>query len=192
MLQGVRIMTFKNISGLALLLVLIALGIHWYFTRPTIQESIVTDFFQEFRMGHYPEAQEFASGDDFYAMAAVTSVRDTDNAEYLISDYFPESRQFVLQSAIETFVKPHIAKWKYLHMNTENMDENNAIVHFRIEMAVRDYTSGEFLASVIHNGRVEGNAHMVLDGEEWSITRFELYIFSDDGIVLSDYLKQAH
>jgi len=185
-------MTFKNIAGLALLFVLVALGIHWYINRPTIQDTVLTDFFHEFTDGSYIEATKYTAGDDFYKMAAATSVRDSDGTEYLIKDYFPESRSYLLQSAIETYIRPHIARWKYLFMETERLTETSAIVHFRIEIAVRDYSGGDLLASVIHNGRVEGNAHMELENGEWAITRFELNIFSDEGLVLSNYMEQAN
>ncbi len=186
-------MTFRNIASVALILAIVCGGIYWYVSRPTPEERALMSFFDEFRRSDYDEASEYTVGDDFHSMAAATSVRDSDGAEYTIGDYFPANRKAVLQIAIETYVRQHIARWKYLSMETENFTGNvdRALVHFRLEVAVRDYMTGEFIGAVLHEGRLEGNAHMVLEDGEWVVERFELNIFSDEGLKLASYLDMA-
>jgi len=184
-------MTFRNIATVALIVALLSMGVYWLVTRPTPEEKALKEFFREFRMGHYPEAQNLTSGDDFYEMAAATSVRDSNGTQYLIGDYFPPERSFVLQASIETYVKPHIAKWKYLSMDTQRIEDGGSVVHFRIELAIRDFTTSGGLLGTVHDGRVEGTAHMALENGHWVVERFDLNLFSDEGLVLADYLSRA-
>jgi len=186
-------MTFKNIASVALILAIVSGGIYWYVSRPTPEERAVINFFNEFRNSHYDEAEEFTVDNNFHQMAMATSVRDSDGSEYLIGDYFPENRKAVLQIAIETYVRPYVTRWKYLSFETQEFtgNANMAIVHFRLEVAVCDYTTGNFVGSVIHEGRIEGDAHMVRENDDWVVERFELNIFSDEGLKLAPYLDMA-
>ena len=184
-------MTFRNTALVALILALLAIGIYWLVNRPTIEEKALMNFFREFRMGHYPEAQELTEGNDFYAMAAATTVRDTDGSEYLIGDYFPPDRKFALEFSISSYVRQHIAKWRYLSLSTQRVEEGYTAVHFRIDVAVRDFTAGGGLMGVVHEGRVEGTAHMVLENGEWVVRNLDMNLFSDEGLVLSNYLQRA-
>jgi hypothetical protein len=184
-------MTFRNAATVALVLALVSIGIYWYVSRPTVEEKALIEFFREFRLGHYDEAQEMTVNDDFYEMAASTTVRDTDGSEYLIGDYFSGSRRFILEASIRSYVRQHIARWRYLSLETQRVEDNYAVVHFRIDIAVRDFTTGGLLAPEVHNGRVEGTAHMVLENGNWVVRNFDLNIFSDEGLVLANYLERA-
>jgi hypothetical protein len=187
-------MAFKITAYVALILALLTGAIYWFVTRPTSEEKALTAFFREFKMGHYDEAEELTTGKNFYAMAAATSVRDSDGSEYLIGDYFPENRSGILRFSIETYVRRHVVRWKYLSMETERFegDENYAIVHFRIEVAIRDYTTGELLGAVLHEGRIEGIAHMDRENDRWVVRNFEFSIFSEEDLKLSSYLDMAY
>lgn len=182
---------FRTTAAIAIVLAALSIGIYWFISRPTPEEKIVKDFFSEFKRSDYTGAQEYTLDDDFYEMAASTSVVDTDGAEYLIRDQFPPGRAFLLQAAVETYVRQHIAKWKYLGMDTQRLDENNSVVTFRLEIGVRDFTDGDIMGSV-HDGRVEGRAYMVKNSDDWAIEKFDLNIFSDDGFSLHPYLSQVH
>jgi hypothetical protein len=184
-------MTYRTIAFFALLLALVGLAVYWYVSRPTPEEKSLRGFFDEFRRGKYAEAQEYTVGGDFYRMAADTSVRDTDGSQYVIGTYFPPNRKDILQFSIETYVRRHIARWKYLFMETTDMSDTSSVVHFRIAISIRDFTSGEGAFGAVHSGTVEGNAYMTPVGEEWRLQKFELYLVSDEGLVLADYLSRA-
>lgn len=184
-------MTFRNVATVALVLALVSIGIYWFVNRPTVEEKALIEFFKQFRMGHYTEAQKLTENDDFYEMAASTTVRDTDGSEYLIGEYFPSNKAFILQMSIESYVRRHIARWRYLSMNTERVEDDYVKVHFVIDIAIRDYTSGGGIMGVVHDGRVEGTAHMVGENGQWVVRKFDLNLFSDEGLVLSNYLKRA-
>ena len=183
-------MTFRTIAFVALLAALVSVGVYWFVSRPTPQERALKEFFQEFRNGRYDDAEAYTAGKDFYTMAAKTSVRDTNGRQYLIGDYFPEPRREILRASIETYVKPHISRWKYLSLNTEEMDTGCSAVHFRLELGIRDFSSGAILGET-HNGRVEGTAHMRLENGKWVVEKFEFSIFSDEGLELATYLRRA-
>jgi hypothetical protein len=185
-------MTFKTIAFGAFLLAVISLGIYWWVSQPTPEERALIGFFDQFRHGHYTEAQDYCANKDFYQVAAKTSVRDTDGSQYLIGDYFPASRQGVLQISIETYVRPHIARWKYLSFDTQILDESSTVVHFQIDLSLRDFNSGDLLGGEIHPGKIEGTAYMKLALNEWKVERFDINVFSDEGLILSPYLRQAH
>ena len=181
----------RNTALIAILLAALSTGVYWLTHRPTPEETTLKNFFSEFKEGMYTDAQAYTLADNFYRMASDTTVHDANNNEYLIGDYFPPSRAFALQMAVETYVKPHIAKWKYLGMDTQKLDENNSIVTFRLDLGVRDFTRGEVLGTV-HTGRVEGKAFMRNDSGESKIEKFDLHIFSDDDLALEPYLEQAN
>lgn len=180
----------RNLPYILILLVVLGLGGYWYFTRPTPQEVVLKEFFTDFRNSDYKGAQEYTVGDDFYKMAAATAVRDTSGEKYLIGDYFPPGRAFMLQAAIETYVKRHISKWKYLFMETQDLGKDASVVSFRLELGVRDFTNGDVFGET-HDGRIEGTAFMKMDGDEWQIEKFELNFFSDDNLSLKPYLSQV-
>lgn len=183
-------MTFRNVATVALVLALLSIGIYWFANRPTVEEKALIAFFNEFRLGHYDEAQEATVDDDFYEMAASTTVRDTDGSEYLIRDYFSGNRKFILEASIRSYLRQHIARWRYLSLDTQRVEDDYVAIHFRIDVGVRDFTTGGLIGD-IHDGRVEGTAHMVLENGEWVVRNFELNIFSDEGLVLSNYLERA-
>ncbi len=184
-------MTFRNVASLALILALVSLGAYWFISRPTVEERALMDFFKEFRGGRYDDAQEYTAGDDFYEMAASSSVRDNDGTEYLIGDYFPPSRKGILRASIETYVRMHIARWKYLSMETQRVEEGYSAVHFRMDIGIREFTPASALTGIVHEGRVEGTAHMILEDGRWVVRNFEFSIFSDEGLNLSTYLERA-
>ena len=174
----------------AFVLAVVGLGSYWLLTRPTPEENALRGFFTEFRQGHYEEAQAFTVGDDFYKMAAATSVRDTDGTRYLIGDYFPENRSGILRMAIESYVRPHVRKWHYLSMDTQRLSADESVVTFRLEVAIRDYTTGNLFGDT-HEGRVEGKAFMKRENAKWVVEKLELNLFSDGGLKLAPYLKQV-
>lgn len=180
----------KTTASIAIILALIGMGLFWFISRPTPEESALREFFREFRLGHYAESERFTYGNDFYNMAASTSVVDTDGAKYLIGNYFPESRKDLLRFSIETYVRSHIARWEYHEMSTQKLGENSSVVKFRLEIGIRDFNSGEILGEV-YSGNVEGTAFMIREENEWKIQKFDLYLFSDNGLILAPYLKQA-
>jgi hypothetical protein len=184
-------MTFRTVASIAFFLALCSVGIYWFLNRPTPEESALTNFFSEFKKGKYTEAELQTVGSDFWEMASETSVRDTTGAEYLIGDYFPESRKELLKISIETYVKAHIAKWDYLNMDTQRLSESESVVHFRLAIGIRDFSGGNLIGEV-NEGRVEGTAFMQLTDDGWKIKRFELALFSDEGLVLAPYLEQAN
>lgn len=184
-------MTFRTAVSIAFILALLSVGVYWFINRPTPEERVMVDFFAEFKQGNYGEAEDYTAGSDFYRMAADTAVRDTSGAEYTIGDYFPESRKAILEISIETYVKSHIAKWKYLFMDTQELSETESEVHFRFELAIRDFSGGSLLG-VTNEGLVEGTAYMVLEEEVWKVERFDLALFSDEHLELAPYLEQAN
>ena len=184
-------MTYRTLAFYVLLLAVISIAVYWYVSRPTPDEQALRNFFSEFRKGKYTEAQHYAVGNDFYSMAAVTSVRDTNGSEYLIGDYFPQSKAWTLQNSIEVYVKRHIAKWKYLSMESQDMGDNTTVIRFRLELAIREFTGGSGPFGTIHDGTVEGNAYMQLENEQWKVEKFELTLISDSGMVLENYITRA-
>lgn len=184
-------MNFRTIAFFALMLALLSFGIFWFFTRPTPEERAMVNFFAEFKKSHYEEAEDYTVGSDFWRMAADTSVLDTDGQTYTIGDYFPESRKAILQISIETYVKPHIAKWKYLSMDTSRLTDTDSTVDFRIELSIRDFTGGNRFG-VVNEGRMEGIAFMIKENDDWKVERFDLTFFSDEGFELAPYLERAH
>jgi hypothetical protein len=184
-------MTYRTTAFLAFLLAVAGIATYWYVSRPTPEEVVFRRFWKEFRMSHYVEAQEYTLGDDFYRMAAQTNVRDTDGSEYLIGDYFPPTRKGILQLSIETYVKRHITRWRYLSMDTQRLSEDSSVVHFRLDVAIKDYTSGDIFGQG-YSGRAEGTAFMEIENGEWRIARFDLNLFSDDGLALAPYLARAY
>ncbi|MCX6645922.1 MAG: hypothetical protein NTY09_06160 [bacterium] len=184
-------MTFRTIAFFALIFALISVGIYWFVNRPTVEERALIGFFGEFKQGKYEEAQAYTAVNDFWQMASKTSVIDTSGAEYTIGDYFPEESRLALQISIESYVKPHIAKWKYLFMDTQRLSEARSVVHFRIELGIRDFSSGNLIAEA-DEGRVEGTAYMVLKDGEWKVDRFDLALFSDQDLELAPYLEEGN
>jgi hypothetical protein len=184
-------MTFRTIAFFALVFALISVGIYWFVNRPTVEEKALIGFFDEFKRGRYEESQAYTAGNDFWQMASKTSVRDTNGAEYTIGDYFPEQSRQLLQISIESYVKAHIAKWKYLFMDTQRLSETESVVHFRIEIGIRDFSGGNLLGET-DEGRVEGTAYMKLNNGEWKVDRFDLALFSDQGLELAHYLEQGN
>jgi hypothetical protein len=189
----------RTIAFGAILFALISLGVYWFVTRPTPEETALKKFFHFFREGDYVEAEEYTIGDDFYLMAAKTKIRDTDGTEYLIGDILHETQKEILRNAIETYVKPHLRKWEYLSMETQRLSmgradivkyDANSVVKFRVSIAVMDYTSGNVLGES-YTGRVEGTAHMAKENDEWGIEKFDLNLFSDNGLLLKPYLIQV-
>ena len=184
--------TFRITATAVIFIALAGLAVYWYANRPTIQENVVKDFFNDFKKSDYNGAQEFTVDDDFYKMASQTLIRDSDGEQYLIGDVFPENRSALLEIAIESYVKQHIAKWRYLGMDTQKLNENSYVVSFRLDIGVRDFGTGEFLAATIHEGTVEGRAFMVKIRGSWEIQKFDLNIFSDDDLRLKPYLAQVN
>jgi len=186
-------LTFRTIAFMALVLALVSGGIYWFVSRPTAEERALLDFFDEFRHGKYEEAEDYTLNDDFYEMATSTKVRDTNGNEYIIGDYFPESKREILRHSIESYLRQHIARWKYLDLNTQRFEEDSeeAFVHFRVEIGIRDFTTGNIMGAV-HEGRVEGTATMEMQDSQWRVKDFDFSLFSDEGMVLSNYLEQAH
>jgi len=182
-------MSFRNLAYVVLLLAFASIGVYWWKTRPTIQETTLKSFFAQFRRGNYTAAQEYSVGNDFYTMAASTKVRDTDGSQYLIGEFFPPSRREFLQFAVETYTRPYIAKWRYLGMKTQKLTETKSVVSFRIELGIWDYPPGS-MASRVYEGTVEGIANMVLMEGKWKIENFELNLFSDEGLTLKPYLTE--
>jgi len=183
-------MTYRNYATTAILLALLSMGIYWFVTRPTPEETALKNFFREFRASKYIEAENFTSGTDFYQMAAKTEIIDTDGSKYLVENYFPPASKEVLRSCIELYVRRHVTQWKYLNIDTQEIADNEAVVPFRIAISIKDYTSGNLLGEG-HSGRVEGKAYMVNENGEWKVKKFELHLFSDDGMVLNKYIRQA-
>jgi hypothetical protein len=183
-------MSPRTVAFGAILFALIALGVYWFVTRPTPEETTLKRFFHYFRESQYVEAEKYTAGDDFYRMAAQTKVHDSNGAEYLIGDYFPETRREILRTAIETYVKPHVRKWQYLGMETQRLSDENSVVKFRISIAIMDYTSGNVLGAS-YTGRIEGTAYMVKGDDGWVIEKFDLNLFSDNGLRLEPYLNQV-
>lgn len=180
----------RTIAFGAILFALISLGVYWFVTRPTPEETALKQFFHFFREGDYDEAEKYTIGDDFYRMAARTKIRDTDGTEYLIGDVLGETQQGILQNAIETYVKVHLRKWQYLGMETQRLTDTSSVVKFRVSIAVMDYTSGNVLGES-YTGRVEGTAYMTKEDKEWVIEKFDLNLFSDNGLLLKPYLVQV-
>jgi len=183
-------MNIRTVAFIAIMLALIGLGAYWFVTRPTPEETALKEFFDQFRKGNYTEAEQKTVRNDFYRMAADTSVTDTDGSKYLIGDYFPENRRGLLKISVETYVRPHITKWRYLSMDTQHLSDTESAVKFRIDLAIRDFTTGNLLGAS-HTGRVEGVAFMVHQSEGWRVQRFEFSLISDDGMRLAPYLNQA-
>lgn len=183
-------MNFRTIAFIALVLALLSIGIYWFINRPTPEERAMVNFFAEFKKSHYEEAEDYTLGSDFWRMAADTSVRDTNGQTYTIGEYFPESRKAILQFSVETYVKPHIAKWKYLSMDTTRLTDTDSAVHFRIELSIRDFTGGNMLG-VVDEGLMEGTAYMEKENDDWKVERFDLTFFSDGGLELAPYLERA-
>ncbi len=181
-------MTYRTIAFYVILLALISMGIYWYVSRPTAQERVLREFFSEFRRSKYSQAEEYTCNNDFYEMAAESSVHDTNGSQYLIGDYFPPSQKGILQISIEVYVKRHIAKWSYTAMETSETGDE---VHFAFDLAIRDFTGGNAFVST-HSGTVEGTAYMVLQNGEWKVQRFDFRLRSDDGLILERYLEMAH
>lgn len=184
-------MNYRTIAFYVLLLALISIAVFWYVNRPTPDEQALRSFFNEFRKGKYSDAQDYTVGNDFYNMASVTSVRDTNGSEYLIGDYFPANQKWALQNAIEVYLKTHISKWKYLSMESQDMGNGTTVIRFRIELAIREFTGGPGAFGTVHDGTVEGNAYMQLENDRWKVEKFELTMTSDDGMVLENYLNRA-
>jgi hypothetical protein len=188
--EGVPTMVPRITSLVVIVVAVLGMGIYWLVTRPTPEETSLKNFFQEFRQGHYVEAEDITVGKDFYKMAAQTKVRDTDGKKYLIGDYFPESRKTLLQISVENYVKMHIVKWKYLRLDTQKLGENESAVAFRIELGIKDYTGGDVFGDV-REGRIEGTAYMKKEDDSWKVEKFDFALFSDNGLTLSPYLSQA-
>ncbi|HDS30188.1 MAG TPA: hypothetical protein ENN67_04005 [Firmicutes bacterium] len=185
-------MPYKTIAFFAILLAVLSLAVYWYVSRPTPEEKALLDFFSEFKNGKYAEAQEYTANNDFYTMAAETSVRDTNGKTYLIGSYFPESQREILRYSIETYVRRHISKWKYTFMETAKMGTDSSVVHFRLDIGIREFTTGEGMFGTAHEGSVEGNAFMVFQNGQWAIEKFELNLSSDEGLVLEKYLSMRY
>jgi hypothetical protein len=184
-------MTFRTIAFSALIFALLSVGIYWFVTRPTVEEKAVIGFFDQFKHGKYDDAQAYTVGNDFWLAAAKTTVIDSNGAQYTIGDYFPETKKALLKSSVETYVRTHIAKWKYLFMDTQVFSDTESVVHFRIEVGVRDWSSGSFVGET-DDGRVEGTAYLKMENGQWKIDRFDLAIFSDQGLDLATYLEQGN
>lgn len=184
-------MNFRTAAFFALIFALLCAGIYWFINRPTVEEKALIGFFTEFKHSNYDEAEDFTVGSDFWRMASQTSVRDTGGNEYTIGDYFPETKKGLLQISIETYVKAHIAKWKYTFMDTERISDTESEVHFKLEIGIRNFTGGNLLGEV-DEGRMEGTAFMTLEEDGWKVERFELSLFSNEGLELAPYLEQAN
>jgi hypothetical protein len=183
-------MNAKFAASVAIVVAIIGLAVYWYVSRPTPEEKTLKEFFSDFREGDYSAAQALTVGNDFYKMASSTSVRDTDGKKYLIGDYLPASVSWALQSAVETYIKPHLVKWDYLSMDTQRIEPGSSAVTFRVDLAVKDYTTGNAFGTN-HNGRIEGVAHMKFEGDRWFLEKLEINLFSDDGLMLAPYLQQT-
>jgi hypothetical protein len=183
-------MNYRTTAFIAIMLALIGIAAYWFVNRPTPEEIVLKNFFELFRKGNYTDSEKLTARKDFYHMAADTKVTDTDGAKYLIGDYFPESYSGLLKIAIETNVRSNITKWQYLSMETQHLSDTESAVAFRVDLSVRDYTSGNLLGSG-HSGRVEGTAYMVQESDGWKVQKFELTLVSNDGMKLAPYLHQA-
>jgi hypothetical protein len=184
-------MNYRTTAFIAIMLALIGLAAFWFVNRPTPEEKVLKEFFELFRKGNYTQSEQLTARKDFYRMAADTKVTDTDGAKYLISDYFPENRRDLLKIAIETYVKAHITKWRYLSMETQHLSDTESAVSFRIDLAIRDFTTGNLLGAS-HTGRIEGVAYMVKESEGWRVQKFEMTLVSDDGMKLAPYMRQVN
>jgi hypothetical protein len=183
-------MNYRTAAFIAIVIALVGLAAYWYTTRPTAEETALKAFFTQFRNGKYTEAEKLTARNDFYRMAADTSITDTDGSKYVIGKYFPETYSGLLRIAIETYVKAHITEWRYMGMETQHLSDTESAVKFRVDLAVRDFTTGNLLGAS-HTGSIEGVAYMVDESEGWKVQKFEMTLVSNDGMVLSKYLTQV-
>jgi len=182
---------FKHIAYLVVIVVITGLGLWWFLNRPTPQEVAVEGFFDHFRMGRYSDAEALTVNDDFFEMAISTTVKDTDGAEYEIRQYYPSARRFDMQYGIETWVRAHIAKWKMRSMETTELDDTHASVHFRLDLSIREFQGSSQPFGDIREGTIEGNVSMLNEEGQWVVEKFDLVLISDQGFRMADYLSRS-
>ncbi len=181
----------KLIVIIAVVGVIAWLVIRYILGLPSPQEKVLINAMTEFKRGRYDNLSAMCVDKSFYKVVDKSVVYDTNGSEIDWHAYDYTLSEASMREAVEIYVRANLQKFVFKSLDTQVMEDKvSAVVKFSADVVVADYTGGNLLAPVRRDGTLEGKCHLKLgtDGE-WLIEKFEISLFSVEGMSLSEYMR---
>ncbi len=187
----------KNTAYIKLVLLVVVIGVVAFFvykyikSLPTREERVVIELMNTFKRGDYDACARYCFEGSFFKVVDQSKVIDTDGSEINWKNNVHTWSEASLKDSIETYVRRSLKKIEFIQLTTQHLNGGDeVVVSFYAEVIVADYSTGEILATPIHNGTIEGKCFLKIaaDGES-KVERFDITLVSFDGLNLKKYLR---